>query len=66
MEPTQPRPWKAKSVVVAVAAVWALLVGGLMAGVAAFVGVDESDVFLIGVLGGLGSAAAVFVFSSRK
>jgi hypothetical protein len=56
----------AKSVVIAVAAIWAILVGGLMAGVAAFVGVDEPDVLLIGVLGGLGSAAAVFVLSSRK
>jgi hypothetical protein len=56
----------AKSVVIAVAAIWAILVGGLMAGVAAFVGVDEPDVLLIGVLGGLGSAAAVFVLGSRK
>lgn len=49
-----------------VSVVWAILVGGLMAGTASFLGVREPDVQLIGVLGGLGAEAFVYVFSSRK
>jgi hypothetical protein len=56
MEPSPRKSLKAKGPVVALAAVWALLVGGLMAGAAALFGVDESDAILVGVLGGLGSA----------
>ena len=58
--------WKEGRLLVAVAVVWALLVGGLMAAVAAFFGADEPNLLLIGILGGLGSGAAVFFFSSRK
>jgi hypothetical protein len=65
MEPTSSKPLRAKrGLIVAVAVVLALIVGGLMAGTAAFFGVSESDVILIGVLGGLGSAASVFAFTS--
>jgi hypothetical protein len=66
MEPTSSKPLSTKrGLIAAVAAVSALVVGGLMAGTAAFFGVGESDVILIGVLGGLGSAASVFVFKSE-
>lgn len=42
-----------------VAAVWALIVGALMAGAAALLGETGYDVALIGALGGLGAAVYI-------
>lgn len=53
------------STVLTVAAVWAVLIGGFMAGVAALLNVENQEVTLIGVLGGLGSAASVFVVAPK-
>lgn len=49
-----------------VALVWALIVGGLMAGGAAMLGESSDDVVLIGVLGGMGAAVFIFVFAARR
>jgi len=49
-----------------VAFVWALIVGGLMAGGAAILGQSAEDVLLIGILGGVGAAVFVFVLVARR
>ena len=54
-----------KRVVVAVAGIWALLVGGILAGIASIFDVDGLELVLVGVLGGFGAAASVFVFMPK-
>jgi phage shock protein PspC (stress-responsive transcriptional regulator) len=66
MDSSPREPRKGRRLVLAGAAVMAVLVGGLMAGVAGYFGIDVSDVVLIGILGGLGAAAAVLVLISAK
>jgi hypothetical protein len=54
-----------KRVMVAVAAIWALLVGGILAGIACIFDADGLELVLVGVLGGLGAATSVFVFMPK-
>ena len=58
----EPAPAKLKYIV---ASIWAVVVGSLMAVVAAWLGEDRDDVALIGLLGGWGAAAYVLIFATR-
>jgi len=48
-----------------VASAWALIVGTLMAAGAALLDLPPPDFMLIGVLGGIGAAASVFMFAAK-
>jgi hypothetical protein len=44
-----------------IAAVWAMIVGGLMAGGAVLLEFSAAEVWLVGILGGLGASAYVLL-----
>lgn len=50
---------------VVIAVVWAVVVGGLMAGGAGILGESAEDVLLIGILGGMGAAVFIFLVAAR-
>jgi hypothetical protein len=54
------RPFKLRSLV---ASIWAVIIGSIIAGGAALIGLPFADVALMGVLGGLGAAAAIFLLA---
>jgi hypothetical protein len=50
----------------AVAAIWALIVGLLMAGGGVLLGLAGSDLALVSVLGGLGAAAYIVLYEAGR
>lgn len=65
MSPRAQEPWIHSRRTYVAAASWAMVVGGLLAVVAALLGMDIEDVATLGLLAGFGAAGFVIWFSTQ-